>query len=81
LFHIVRDNRGTFAFRQKSQRGCVVQHSKIELLMPGSGQNLNPPRSGLCQLPTASDISCLTQAVTLATISGFLTSIGASRAR
>jgi hypothetical protein len=48
LFHIVgRDNRGTFAFRQKSQRGYVVQHSKIDPLMPGSGQQHALPQRNL----------------------------------
>jgi hypothetical protein len=36
LFHIIeRDKCEAFAFRQKASRGCVVQHSKIDLLMPG----------------------------------------------
>src|SRR5262249_46569194 len=42
---------------------CVVHRSKSGLLMSESGQNENPPRWGLCQLPPATDISCLTQAV------------------
>jgi hypothetical protein len=38
LFHIIRrDNRAPFAFRRKLSRRCVVQHSKIDLLMPASG--------------------------------------------
>jgi len=60
LLHIIgRDKRDAFAFWQKPSRGCVVQHSKIDLLMPGSGQNENPPLSGLCQLPPAADIAVL----------------------
>jgi len=39
LFHIIgRDKRDALLFRQKASRSCVVQHSKIDLVMPGSGQ-------------------------------------------
>jgi hypothetical protein len=38
LFHIIgRDKRDALLFRQKASRSCVVQHSKIDLVMPGSG--------------------------------------------
>ncbi|MGA6966447.1 MAG: hypothetical protein WBZ51_22890 [Xanthobacteraceae bacterium] len=41
MFHIIgRDKRDALLFRQKASRSCVVQHSKIDLVMPGSGQNL-----------------------------------------
>src|SRR5262249_52389155 len=48
LFHIIgRDNRGPFAFRQKLSRRCVVQHSKIDLLMPASGLGCAKTKSDL----------------------------------
>jgi hypothetical protein len=56
LFHIIGcDKRDALLFRQKASR-IVVQHSKIDLVMPGSGQNENPPFSGVCQLPPAADM-------------------------
>jgi hypothetical protein len=46
LFHIIgRDKRDALSFRQKASRSCVVQHSKIDLVMPGSGQNPNLPHA------------------------------------
>jgi hypothetical protein len=47
LFHIIgRDKRDALSFRQKASRSCVVQHSKIDLVMPGSGQlHVLPRRS------------------------------------
>jgi hypothetical protein len=48
LFHIIgRDKRDALSFRQKASRSCVVQHSKIDLVMPGSGQKHALPRRNI----------------------------------
>jgi hypothetical protein len=48
LFHIIgRDKRDALSFRQKASRSCVVQHSKIDLVMPGSGQKPALPRRSI----------------------------------
>lgn len=50
LFTIIRrDNCGPFASRRKLSCRCVVQNSKIDLLMPASGHRLlSRPVRALC---------------------------------
>jgi len=57
LFHIIgRDKRDALSFRQKASSSCVVQHSKINLVMPGSGLGRVKTKSDLVVMPSGRQI-------------------------
>jgi hypothetical protein len=56
-------HNGPFAFRRKLSRRCVVQDSKIDLLMPGLGPKAASSPTALCPLLPAADIGPREQSV------------------